>query len=118
MSEDKPQVNPIIKQVEEKYPEITKEFKKIMREQYELFCKKMDNYGKGNIMLGGDINELEDRKLAISGIVIRLNDKSNRLIQLVLKNNQNLVNESILDSFQDMINYSIIAQIIEIKKWK
>ena len=34
MSEDKPQINPIIKEIEEKYPEMTKEFKKMMRDQY------------------------------------------------------------------------------------
>lgn len=118
MSEEKPTQNEIIKQVEEKYPEITKEFKKILRDQYELFCKKMDNYGKGNLMLGGDINDKEDRKLAISGIVIRCNDKTNRLIQLVLKNTKDHVNEPVLDSFIDLCNYSIIAQIINNEKWR
>ena len=29
MSEEKSQVNPVIKEIEEKYPEMTKEFKKI-----------------------------------------------------------------------------------------
>lgn len=118
MSEEKSQLNPIIKEVEEKYPEITKEFKRIMRDQYELFCKKMDNYGKGNLMLGGDINDKDDRKLAISGIIIRCNDKTNRLIQLVLKNTKDHVNEPVLDSFKDMCNYSIIAQIIDNEKWR
>jgi hypothetical protein len=33
-----------IKQCEEKYPEMTSEFKKILKEQYELFCKKQLNY--------------------------------------------------------------------------
>ena len=28
MSEEKPNVNPVIKEIEEKYPEMTKEFKK------------------------------------------------------------------------------------------
>jgi len=37
MSEEKPNVNPVIKEIEEKYPEMTTEFKKIMRDQYETF---------------------------------------------------------------------------------
>ena len=51
MSEDKPQVNSVIKEIEEKYPEMTKEFKRIMREQYETFCRKQSNYGPDNIAL-------------------------------------------------------------------
>ena len=30
----------VIKYMEKTYPEMTSEFKKIQREQYELFCKK------------------------------------------------------------------------------
>ena len=59
MSEDKPQVNPIIKEMEEMYPEMTKEFKRIMREQYETFCRKQMNYGPDNISLGKDLTKEE-----------------------------------------------------------
>jgi hypothetical protein len=45
MSEDKVQPTSAIKQCEEKYPETTAEFKKILKEQYEIFCKKQLNYG-------------------------------------------------------------------------
>jgi len=107
-----------IKALESQYPDMTNEFKQICKEQYELFCAKMSNYGKGNIMLGGDIDNKDDRTLALQGIVIRLNDKTNRLINLLLKNKKDVVNESILDTFQDIINYSIIALIIERKLWK
>ena len=43
MAEDKPQINPVIKEIEDMYPEMTKEFKRIMREQYETFCIKQSN---------------------------------------------------------------------------
>jgi hypothetical protein len=118
MSEEKNQQNPVISDIEKLYPEMTKEYKKIMREQYELFCKKMNNYGKGNIMLGGDCDVEEDRKLALMGTTIRLNDKSNRLVNMILKNKENTVNESIEDTFQDMVNYSIISLIVQRAKWK
>jgi len=104
--------------LESLYPDMTQEFKKICAEQYLMFCAKMSNYGKGNIMLGGDINSSEDRNLALKGIVIRLNDKTNRLINLMLKNKQDVVNESVIDTFQDIINYAVIALIIERQMWK
>lgn len=112
---DKDKIN---KNLETLYPQMTEEFKKICSEQYDLFCAKMSNYGKGNIMLGGDIDNEEDRKLALKGITIRLNDKTNRLINLLLKNKENVVNESVMDTFQDIINYGVIAMIIERKMWK
>ena len=62
MSEDKQQQNPVIKQIEEQYPEMTKEFKRILKEQYETFCKKQSNYGPDNISLGRDLAKEEDRK--------------------------------------------------------
>lgn len=107
-----------IQEMEEKYPEMTKEFKKIIREQYEIFCKKMLDYGKGNILLGGDIENEEDRKLALMGITIRVNDKSNRLVNILLKNKENVNYESSIDNLQDITNYCIIGQIINNVKWK
>jgi len=118
MSTEKKQFSPEVKEFEEKFPEMSGEFKKIMYEEYDLFCKKQLNYGKSNIMLGGDVNDPEDRKLAISGVVIRMNDKINRLVQLVLKNGKDNVDESIIDTFQDLCNYSIIAQMVNRQKWK
>jgi hypothetical protein len=104
--------------LESLYPSMTDEFKKICMEQYSMFCAKMANYGKGNIMLGGDINNEEDRNLALKGIAIRMNDKTNRLINLLLRNKQDVVNESTIDTFQDIVNYAIIALIIQRQMWK
>lgn len=118
MQEENAQQLSIVQIIENSYPEMTKEFKKIMREQYEMFCNKMHDYGKGNIMLGGDSSNPEDRKLALMGTTIRLNDKSNRLVNLILKNKNNTVNESIEDTFQDMVNYAIISLIVNRAKWK
>jgi hypothetical protein len=48
-----------------------------------------------------------------------MNDKMNRLKNLVLKNNPNpLDNEPILDAWIDLVNYSIIAQLVSTNKWK
>ena len=40
-----PEDDASVKWCEEKYPEIATEYKKIMMEQYILFCKKHRNYG-------------------------------------------------------------------------
>ena len=103
--------------MEEKYPEMTKEFWKICGEQYETFCKKMLNYGTNNILLGGNIDNDEDVKMSLAGISIRVFDKVNRLINLTVKNTPDVVNESVLDTYQDLSVYGIIAQLINRKKW-
>ena len=38
--------------MERKYPEMTKEFRQIQREQYELFLRKQYDYGPQNIAVG------------------------------------------------------------------
>ena len=42
----------VITKMEEEWPEMTKEFKKIQKEQYELFLYKQHDYGPGNISVG------------------------------------------------------------------
>lgn len=102
---------------EEKYPETTKEFKRIMEYQYELFCKKMLDYGVDNICEGDKTNE-ENIRFSQIGIFFKLKDKVNRLKQLVVLNITQLVDyENIEDTYQDLSNYSIIAQIVRNKIW-
>jgi len=108
----------IINYIEKNYPIMAKTFQEIQFEQYELFCRKQYNYGKGNIMLGGDIDNPDDRKMALSGLVIRMNDKLNRLMSLILKNKKDVVDESVEDTFIDMANYSIISLLVNRIKWK
>ena len=108
-----------IKVFEETYPTLAEEFKKIQTEQYALFAKKMMSYGIDNISMGTNLENKEDIKLSLTAIWIRMNDKMNRLKNLVLKNNPNpLDNEPILDAWIDLVNYSIIAQLVSTNKWK
>lgn len=106
-----------VKMCEEKYPETTSEFKKIAQEQYELFCKKNMNYGPGNISVGTECRSDEDIHLSLTGLWFRINDKINRLKQLTVLNIPDAVGESIQDSYRDLSNYGIIAQIVCRKKW-
>ena len=60
----------------------------------------------------------DDVKLALTGLWFRLNDKIQRLKQLVINNEPDTVGESIQDTFQDMSVYGIIAQLVQQKKFK
>lgn len=106
----------MVLKVEEKYPEMTSEFKSLCKEQYLMFIKKQLDYGPNNIALGTKLENEEEKKMSISGIVIRLNDKINRLINLVLRSTSPK-NESIEDSFMDSSIYSKIACIVMRGKW-
>ena len=104
---------------EETYPELAKEFKKIQQEQYELFSGKMLDYGLGNIALGSTLEEEEDIQLSLTGIWLRCNDKINRLKNMLKRKGKNYVNdEPMIDSFIDISNYGIIAQLVMKGKWK
>ena len=113
----KAEKSPAVKECEEKYPETTKEFKKILGEQYELFVKKQLNYGPENISVGTKLLTPDEIKVSLTGIWFRSNDKIQRLKQLVLLGKQDHVGESIQDSFVDLSVYGIIAQIVSRGKW-
>jgi hypothetical protein len=117
MSEDKVQPTSAIKQCEEKYPETTAEFKKILKEQYEIFCRKQLNYGPDNISVGTRLETPEEVKLSQTGLWFRMNDKIQRLKQLVLLGKEDTVGESVQDTYQDLSVYNIIAQIVIRGKW-
>lgn len=117
MSEEKQKVDPIVAEVETEYPEMTKEFKRILRFEYELFCKKTANYGTTNIALGTNLEKDEDKKFSQMGIFFRMNDKVQRLKNLLLNGKKDEVGESITDTYQDLSVYAIIAQIVKNGKW-
>ena len=110
--------NKAVEWCEKTYPELTTEYKKIMMEQYIIFCKKHRNYGTGNINVGTNLETDNDVKLSLTGLWFRMNDKIQRLKQLVVLGEPDTVGESITDSFQDLSVYGIIAQIVQHKKFK
>ena len=110
--------NKAVKWCEDNYSNITDEYKKIMMEQYVLFCKKHRNYGTSNINVGTNLDTEGDVKLALTGIWFRLNDKVQRLRQLVVNGEPDTVGESVKDTYQDLSVYGIIAQIVSQKKFK
>ncbi len=108
-----------IQELEKRYPEIAQEYKRISSEQYELFASKMLDYGKGNISVGSNLDTPEEVKLSLTGLWFRMNDKMNRLKNLVLLNQApNVTTESTTDTYKDMSIYGVIAQIVQNGKWK
>jgi len=113
----KPKKSEAVLECEKIYPATTKEFKKILGEQYELFCKKQVNYGPENISVGTKLSTPDEVRVSLTGIWFRVNDKVQRLKQLILLSKKDMVGESIDDSFVDMSVYGIIAQIVSRGKW-
>ena len=110
--------NQAVEWCEKEYPELTQEYKKIMMEQYIMFCKKHRNYVTGNVNVGTNLETDGDVKLSLTGLWFRLNDKIQRLKNLVVIGEPDTVGEAIDDTFQDLSIYGIIAQIVKQKKFK
>tara|TARA_R110000744_G_scaffold39158_1_gene89188 strand:+ start:9165 stop:9542 length:378 start_codon:yes stop_codon:yes gene_type:complete len=108
-----------IDELKDRYPDIHKAYEQISREQFHLFARKMLDYGKGNISVGSNLDTPEEEKVALTGLWFRMNDKIQRLKQLVLLSREaKVTTESVKDTFQDLSIYGIIAQIVKNKQWK
>jgi len=105
-----------ISYIMEKYPETSKTFQDIQFNQWQLFCKKQKDYGPKNISVGTNLKTEEEVKLALTGLWFRMNDKMQRFQQIVI-NNQEPENESLMDSFMDLANYALIAQLVKKQVW-
>jgi hypothetical protein len=109
----------VVSDFEYKYPNLSKYFLELQSQQYKLFAEKMLSYGIDNIAMGTQLENPDDIKLSLTAIWIRMNDKMNRLKNLVLKGNKNpLKDESVMDSWKDLVNYSLIAQLVSEGWWK
>ena len=107
----------VVQQMEEEWPQMTAEFRRLQREQYELFLHKQHDYGPGNISVGTQLQTKEEVKLSLTGLWFRMNDKIQRLKQLIVLGHKDTVGESEKDTFQDLSVYGIIAQLVSNKVW-
>ena len=105
-----------VKFVEDKYPETTKEFRRLQHEQYRVFCEKQMDYGPGNISVGTNLETDEEVKMSLTGLWFRMNDKIQRMKTLLI-GSQEANNEPLEDSFLDVSNYGIMSTIVSNKKW-
>lgn len=74
--------------------------RELLKDLRKILIAKQFDYGHGNILKFGEF-----------GVLVRVNDKIERLKTLIAKN-KNPKNESIDDSWLDMINYGIIAMML------
>ena len=75
----------------------------IEEENKELFKKKNKDYGKS----------YED--FGLMGIIVRMNDKINRIKSIYLKEEIEVKHEAIEDSINDLYNYSILGLMLHKK---
>ena len=91
---------------------ISEEFKNDVYRQakanVEILIKKHEDYGPKNISQspGGPLN----------GLRVRMHDKMARINHLI-DNDKDPENEALIDSFLDLANYAIIAQLVIESKW-
>ena len=108
----------VIEQMEKEWPQMTAEFKKIQRDQYELFLHKQHDYGPGNISVGTMLQTPEEIKLSLTGLWFRMNDKLQRVKTLLMNNRESAVkDEPLEDAYLDVSNYGIMATIVGRGKW-
>ena len=108
----------VIEKMEQEWPEMTKEFKKIQQEQYELFLHKQHDYRPGNISVGTFLVTPEEIKLSLTGLWFRMNDKLQRVKTLLLGDKKSAVkDEPLEDAYLDVSNYGIMATIVGRNKW-
>ena len=80
-----------------------------------LFDKKQQDYGSKNIA------SFEDKDMNMLGTCIRLNDKVQRMMNLLskrIKGKGEPNNESIKDNARDISNYGLILSLLEQDQWK
>ena len=108
----------IVTMMEQEWPQMTAEFRRLQREQYELFLHKQHDYGPGNISVGSQLQTPEEVKLSLTGLWFRMNDKIQRLKNLLMNNRQSAVEgEPMEDAYLDVSNYGIMATIVSRGKW-
>ena len=107
----------IITMMEKEWPEMTAEFRRLQREQYELFLHKQHDYGPGNISVGTQLQTPEEIKLSLTGLWFRMNDKIQRLKNMLMSKRESAVDEPMEDAYLDVSNYGIMATIVKNGKW-
>lgn len=107
----------VVSYIKDNYPATEKEFQTLLNEMYLTFCKKQFDYGPGNIAMGTTLKNEKEVNTALFGIIVRLNDKINRLVNLSTNHDFEAKNEPVEDAFLDIAIYSVMALIVKNQKW-
>jgi len=103
--------------LKDEYPTIYNGYEEIMNEQFELFAKKHLDYGMHNVSAGTNLDTADEVEFAMTGLWYRLSDKINRWKNMIISGRK-AQNETLIDTFQDVTNYGIIAQLVSRGMWK
>lgn len=71
-------------------------------DEHKLLCSKQNDYGHGNIL-----------RFGMAGVMVRCSDKAERLKNLTSRQGVKPRNESVLDTFFDVIGYAVIARMLK-----
>ena len=105
-------------EVEAEYPQTCQLLRDLLEEEYKLFINKQYDYGPTNISVGQDLSKPDGQHVAKAGLVFRVNDKVQRLINLIIKKRTaEAANEPIQDAWKDSSLYCKIAQIVDNGVW-
>ena len=103
--------------LKKEYPTIYNAYQDIVDEQFELFAKKHLDYGMHNVSAGTNLDTPDEIEFAMTGLWYRLSDKINRWKNMIISGRK-AQNETLIDTFQDVTNYGIIAQLVKRGLWK
>ena len=103
--------------LKDEYPTIYNGYQEIIDEQFELFAKKHLDYGMHNVSAGTNLDTKDEVEFAMTGLWYRLSDKINRWKNMIISGRK-AQNETLIDTFQDVTNYGIIAQLVSRGMWK
>jgi hypothetical protein len=108
-----------IKKVKEDLPITVENFEKVTNTLFSIFLAKQAMYGPDNISLGGDMTDEKDRKMALLGVWFRMNDKIQRIQNILKKdfNDDEVEFEPLEDSYIDLANYAIISLLVKREIW-
>ena len=109
---------PSAKQIlKNEYPTIYNAYQEVVEEQFELFARKHLDYGMHNVSAGTNLGNSDEIEFAMTGLWYRLSDKINRWKNMIISGRK-AQNETLIDTFQDVTNYGIIAQLVKRGLWK
>ena len=70
-----------------------------------------------NVSAGTNLDTADEVEFALTGLWYRLSDKINRWKNMIISGRK-AQNETLIDTYQDITNYGIIAQLVERGLWK
>ena len=98
--------------LKKEYPTIYNGYQSIVDEQFELFARKHLDYGMHNVSAGTNLENPDEVEFAMTGLWYRLSDKINRWKNMIISGRRDQ-NETLIDTFQYVINYCVISQLVK-----